>query len=172
MVLNAYNLHARRVIRWFHLTLGLALLSSAVFVHAAPVRQSLPQLGELLKEAESVTIHKQTSSQLLVSWPSDDARKLSGKTLRILERIVGVTQDNKNLNVYVSVSAVSVEDTPGLSQLNSEYKASYIQKALVKQCNTGCQAYVAGVGSAMNTNKVFVAILSGSNAEPKLVAFE
>ena len=155
------------------LLLLLLSISGLNQIHASDLQVlTLPQLGELLKEAESVEIHKQLPNQLLVSWLSDDGRKLSEKTLRVLERIVKVSQNNKNLNVYVSVSAVDVIDTPGLSQLNSEYKATYIQRALVKQCGNNCQAYVAGVGSAMNTNKVFVAILEGASPQPPLIAFE
>ncbi len=151
---------------------SVLLWVSLIIVQLAHANSSLPQLGELLKEAEAVTVHKQSLSQLLVSWPSDDDRKLSERTLRILKRVVGVAEKNKELNVYVSVSAVAVENTPGLSQLNSEYKAAYIQKALVKQCSDNCQAFVAGVGSAMNTNKVFVAILQDGSKSPNIVAFE
>lgn len=153
--------------------LGLALLSSFAFAQAnAGAKPSLTQLGELLKETEEVTVHKQTLGQLLVSWSSEDDRKLSERTLRILARVVAVVQSDKDLNVYVSVSAEDVADTPGLSQLNSEYKAAYIQKVLLKHCNSECQAYVAGVGSAMNTNKVFVAILADDSPNPNIVAFE
>ncbi|MCK5880912.1 MAG: hypothetical protein KAG18_03490 [Sinobacterium sp.] len=118
-----------------------------------------------------MTVHKQSQQQLLVSW-SDDGRKLSGKTLRIFERIVGGVKSNKNIHVYVSISAEEVDNAPGLAQLNSDYKANYIQKALLKQCGNACQASVAGIGSAINANKVFVAIFKGESGKPSLVAFE
>ncbi len=153
----------------------IALLLGQIVCSAALAQErktTLPQLGELLKEAEGVEVHKQQSGNLLVSWASEDDRKLSEKTLRILERIVGVAKGEANLNMYVSVTAADIDATPGLSQLNSEYKAQYIQRALQKDCVNECNAHVAGVGSAVNSNKIFVALTSQSIAEPALIAFE
>jgi len=133
---------------------------------------TLPQLANLLAEAESVEIHKASTGSILVSWPSDDDRKLSAKTLRIVERIAGVVKADQQLRLFVSVSAEAQDANQGLSQLNSEYKATYIEKALVKHCAGSCDAYVVGVGDAVNANKVFVAIARGEHANPSLMAFD